>query len=51
MKQVIQYLSTKLPDYMIPNKFIAVEEFPYTSSGKIKRRDLISNYLKKKEME
>jgi amino acid adenylation domain-containing protein len=32
-----QYLSKTLPDYMIPSYFVAVDEIPLTSNGKIHR--------------
>lgn len=31
------YLNTRLPDYMIPHAFVALNDFPMTSSGKINR--------------
>ena len=35
------YLSDKLPDYMIPSKFIELSEFPLTPHGKIDKEALI----------
>jgi amino acid adenylation domain-containing protein/FkbM family methyltransferase len=35
-----EYLSGKLPSYMIPSYFIALERFPLTSNGKIDRKAL-----------
>jgi len=35
-----QFLSTKLPDYMIPSIFIRLDELPKAPSGKINRRSL-----------
>src|SRR5690606_8808752 len=34
------FLSTKLPEYMIPNSFVEVAEFPLTPNGKIDKRNL-----------
>ncbi len=35
------YLATILPDYMVPSRYIRVEIFPMTSSGKIDRKKLL----------
>ncbi len=37
-----QTLSTNLPDYMVPNSFISVDEWPLNSNGKVERRALPS---------
>lgn len=34
------YLSAKLPDYMIPNVFVHLEQMPLTQNGKVDRRAL-----------
>lgn len=34
------YLKTKLPDYMIPSKFILLKTLPLTSNGKVDRKAL-----------
>lgn len=34
------YLKVKLPDYMIPSRFVVLESFPLTSSGKVDRKAL-----------
>ena len=34
------YLSESLPDYMIPSYFVALEQLPLTSSGKVNRKAL-----------
>lgn len=36
-----KYLSTKLPDYMIPAEYNFVETFPLTANGKIDRKALL----------
>src|SRR5262249_51444018 len=38
MDQIRTYLRERLPEYMIPDLFIEVEEMPLTSSGKVDRR-------------
>ncbi|MGC8864334.1 MAG: amino acid adenylation domain-containing protein [Bacteroidales bacterium] len=38
--QIRNYLSDKLPDYMIPQAFVEVQEFPLTPNGKIDRKAL-----------
>lgn len=38
--QIVDFLKTQLPQYMIPNQFIRVEEFNYTLNGKIDRKKL-----------
>ncbi len=35
-----QFLSAQLPDYMVPSYFVALEEFPLTTTGKIDRKRL-----------
>lgn len=39
-------LREKIPDYMIPNIKIRVEEFPYNANGKVDRKRLKESYLK-----
>src|SRR5690606_14211153 len=39
-KSIRSFLSTKLPEYMIPNSFVEVAEFPLTPNGKIDKRNL-----------
>ncbi|MCU9806792.1 amino acid adenylation domain-containing protein [Paraclostridium sp. AKS46] len=33
-------ISSKIPDYMVPSYFIKINEIPYTSNGKIDRKNL-----------
>jgi amino acid adenylation domain-containing protein len=40
IKELRQFLSQKLPDYMIPLGFIFVENFPLTHNGKIDKKAL-----------
>lgn len=37
---LVAYLRTKLPDYMLPSPLVAVDAMPLTSSGKIDRKKL-----------
>jgi len=39
-KELREYLSCTLPDYMIPSYFIQLDQMPLTSSGKINRKGL-----------
>ncbi|MDB5052662.1 MAG: lchAA, partial [Bacilli bacterium] len=36
-----EYLSTKLPSYMLPSYFVQLEQMPLTSSGKVDRKALL----------
>jgi len=38
--KINEYLTKRLPDYMIPNAFVKLESFPLTISGKIDRKAL-----------
>ena len=41
VKKLKKALNIKLPEYMIPTKFIQLEEMPLTQNGKIDRRELL----------
>lgn len=38
-------LGKKIPDYMIPNVYIWIHEFPYNANGKIDRKKLKETYI------
>ena len=42
-----QFLSSKLPVYMIPRKICVYEKFPYNDNGKIDRKKMEKDILKK----
>ncbi len=37
-KEILDHLSKLLPDYMIPSKYVQLEEFPLTANGKVDRK-------------
>lgn len=41
-RSIHKALSTKLPDFMVPSKFIALDELPMTVNGKVDLRSLAS---------
>ena len=43
MQEMKKELATRVPDYMIPRRFIFLKEFPMTSNGKADRRKLLEN--------
>jgi acyl-coenzyme A synthetase/AMP-(fatty) acid ligase len=50
-QSLAQHLSRLLPQYMIPKKFIQIEELPRNDRGKISRRDLLDWYQMKEKLE
>ena len=38
-------LNKKIPDYMLPNVYIRIHEFPYNANGKIDRTELKKTYI------
>lgn len=47
VKDLRDYLSKKIPEYMIPDIFVQIDEIPFTSNGKINRRALPAPETKK----
>ena len=43
MSKVKNFISRKLPEYMIPNHFVQVDSLPTTQSGKIDKKSLVEN--------
>ena len=44
------FLSTKLPNYMVPQQYFFIENLPMTANGKIDRKSLINNYFIEKDI-
>lgn len=45
MQAMKKELGTRVPEYMIPRRFVFLNEFPMTSNGKADRRKLLENIL------
>ncbi|GHU38289.1 hypothetical protein FACS1894105_11980 [Clostridia bacterium] len=43
--ELSEFLSDYVPEYMIPNQFFIVSEWPLTNNGKIDKKNLIATYL------
>ena len=46
-KEIIDAMKTKVPEFMIPNVFMQVDEMPLTKNGKIDRNELKEIYANK----
>ena len=46
-----RYLASKLPEYMVPSKFVVLEKFPMTTSGKVDRKALPLPQFERSEAE
>lgn len=51
-EKLVDYLATRLPNYMIPVNYIRVDEFPLTTNGKIDRKKIreISSNIREKHI-
>ena len=43
--EVISFMKSKLPRYMIPNAVVPMESFPHTPYGKMDRKTIKADYL------
>ena len=46
-RALAEYLGTKLPDYMVPARFVYVQKLPLTHNGKIDRQALVRREMPK----
>lgn len=44
-KAIEEFLQEKIPEYMVPNVVIYLQEFPYNANGKIDRKKLKEEYM------
>ena len=45
--ELVQYMRSKMPQYMIPSRYIFLNKFPINQNGKIDRKEIktkINNY-------
>ena len=50
-QDIADVIKQRLPDYMMPNMYIRVDEMPYNSNGKIDKNALLKNFETLKEGE
>lgn len=50
-QDIVDVIKQRLPDYMMPNMYIRVDEMPYNSNGKIDKNALLKNFETLKEGE
>ena len=51
LSDLLIFLQSKLPDYMIPKTFLSLDDFPLTATGKIDRRMLSAKSLEEINIE
>ncbi|OUB18528.1 hypothetical protein BK708_21080 [Bacillus thuringiensis serovar yunnanensis] len=51
MGSIREYLAQKLPEYMIPQYFVKLEQLPLTPNGKIDRKVLLALEIRKNKLE
>ncbi|MGR6000910.1 AMP-binding enzyme [Bacillus cereus] len=51
METIREYLAQKLPEYMIPQYFVKLEQLPLTPNGKIDRKVLLALEIRKNKLE
>lgn len=47
-KQIKEYMSANLPDYMVPTAYVKVEEMPINANDKLDRKRLLTLYENEK---
>ncbi len=51
LESLRNYLASKLPEFMVPSKFVVLEKFPMTTSGKVDRKALPLPQIERSEAE